>query len=276
MRGEFIGVWSELWRDVWHKLSKHPDAPDDLFCELFSELNSVRVHKLDPSTVLVDIIGERTKAKDAFRKTRSVDLNGELAVVEFLESAHDVVEGFGSASLTNRYFVLVEAFIEKFSLRYELRRPFQLHPTLSGIFSRLMRELRRVTQADTTLKPLMDDFEAAVRDLKGDQSPRRVGACITQQLKLLEGLGQQCPGVTRSTLGEICNELNTWPHRAVSKAVGNLYGFANSYPNLRHAGDPASALREIELRDMIAITIVLTGFTPYMTSLLNSQAIYFE
>lgn len=38
MRGEIIGVWSETWREIWSKLAKHPDAPEDLFCELFREL----------------------------------------------------------------------------------------------------------------------------------------------------------------------------------------------------------------------------------------------
>ena len=28
MRGEFLPVWTETWRDIWSKLAKHPDAPD--------------------------------------------------------------------------------------------------------------------------------------------------------------------------------------------------------------------------------------------------------
>jgi hypothetical protein len=38
MRGEFIGVWSECWREIWSKLAKHPKAPNDLFSELYREL----------------------------------------------------------------------------------------------------------------------------------------------------------------------------------------------------------------------------------------------
>ena len=56
MRGEVIGVWSETWREIWSKLAKHPDAPDDLFCELFRELNIARSTPLDPATELVDIV----------------------------------------------------------------------------------------------------------------------------------------------------------------------------------------------------------------------------
>ncbi len=38
MRGELIGVWSEMWRQVWKKLADHKEAPNDIFCELFREL----------------------------------------------------------------------------------------------------------------------------------------------------------------------------------------------------------------------------------------------
>ena len=34
MRGEFIGVWSDTWRELWIDLAEHEAAPDDLFCEL--------------------------------------------------------------------------------------------------------------------------------------------------------------------------------------------------------------------------------------------------
>src|SRR5690348_6154825 len=38
MRGEFIGVWSETWREIWDVLASHEAAPGDLFCELYREL----------------------------------------------------------------------------------------------------------------------------------------------------------------------------------------------------------------------------------------------
>ena len=39
----------------------------------------------------------------------------------------------GAGAARNRYFLLVDQFIQKFSLRYDLRRPFTLHITPSGI-----------------------------------------------------------------------------------------------------------------------------------------------
>ena len=72
----------------------------------------------------------------------------------------------------------------------------------------------------------------------------------------------------------MCNQLDTWPHVTVREAMKKLYGFASNYPGIRHAGNPASALRDIEMRDMVAVTVLLAGFAPYLAHLLNSNDIY--
>lgn len=38
MRGEFLGVWSETWREIWQPLIEHDGVPEDIFCELYREL----------------------------------------------------------------------------------------------------------------------------------------------------------------------------------------------------------------------------------------------
>ena len=47
-----------------------------------------------------------------------------------IERAFDVFEEFGGSDLADEYFLSVERFLEKYSLRYDLRRPCSLHPTL--------------------------------------------------------------------------------------------------------------------------------------------------
>ena len=273
MRGEFIVVWSETWREIWAKLAKNPTAPDDLFCELYRELVEALVATPD-ATTLGDIVDSPLQARSAFRRTKATAFRGELALLEFLESAHAVTMDLGGDALSSRYFVLVEVFLEKYSLRYDLRRPFSLHPTLPGVFARLMRELKRATVSDAALHPLMIEFEDAVRDLKTDQSSGRIKTCIHKQMNLLEGIAKQCPGVTAGSLGDMCNQVSTWPDVTVREAMKKLYGFASEYPGIRHAGNPASALREIEMRDMVAVTVLLAGFAPYLGHLLNSKDIY--
>lgn len=146
MRGKFIPVWTETWRDIWSKLAKHPDAPDDLFSELYRDLaQSFKV--LPTAEAMADVVGAPARARSTFRRVKESDLRGERGLVEFLERAHAVAADLGGDPLANRYFVLVEEFLRKFSLRYDLRRPFTLHPTLAGVFARMVGELKTITRA---------------------------------------------------------------------------------------------------------------------------------
>jgi hypothetical protein len=274
MQGEFIGVWKDMWREVWSKLAKHRDAPDDLFCELFREIEPAFIARLDPATELSDIVDNAAQSREAFRAIRPVKLSGELALLGFLERAHTTVIDLGGDSLGNRYFNLIAAFIEKYSLRYDLRRAFSLHPTLTGVFSSLLRDLRRLTSQDAALAALMNDFEETIRDLKSDASSGRIKACIHRQMILLEALAQRCPNVTAQTLGDMCDQVRSWPHATVKDAMKKLYGFSSNYPGIRHAGNPAGALREIEMRDMVGLTVILAGFVPYLSNGLDAMTLY--
>ena len=274
MRGELIGVWSEMWRQVWRKLADHKDAPDDLFCELCRELNAFRVNPLDEATELAAIVDDPEQSLVAFRQSKASALSGERAVINFLERAHSVVENFGKPNLVRKYFSLIEDFIEKYNLRYDLRRPFSLHPTLPGVFARLISDLRKTTAQNVHLNGLMHEFEEAIRDLKADQSSAKIKTCIHKQMNLLEAIAGRCDGVTATTLGDMCNQVNTWPHDTIKEAMKKLYGFSSNYPGIRHSGKPTSAKREIEMRDLVAVSVILAGFAPYLANGLNSENIY--
>ena len=164
-------------------------------------------------------------SREAFEHTRSEDIAGERALVDFFESVYDMLEEFenpGDDALTNRYFNLLTAFIDKFSLRYDLRRPYILCPTLPGVFATLIRDLRALTSVDPHLAALMKDFEDAVRDLRQDCSDGRIKTCIQKQVNLLEAIGRTAPGVTGTTLGAICNQVGTWPHEKLKEAMKDL------------------------------------------------------
>ena len=216
-------------------------------------------------------------SREAFEHARAEDFTDERGLVGFFESVYSTLEEFensGDDALTNRYFNLLSAFIEKFSLRYDLRRPCVLCPTLPGVFASLVRDLRALTSQDPHLDALMKEFENAVRDLRHDTSDGRIKTCIQKQVNLVEGLGRSFPGVTGTTLGRICDQVGTWPHEKLKASMKDLYGFASDYPGIRHGGTPASALRAVDMRDMVAMSILLTGFTPYLESRLSAEAIF--
>lgn len=372
MRGEFIGVWSETWREIWQPLIDEPlgddgeGVPEDVFCELYREFAkslrtptdsaavalllgdgialrevfAVAAQRADPSLAheavqrafdqsgaenaataerrrshlgdafarllgqprapLLDAqlqehardeakvklalkravektINDTHASRESFENATSTDIADERALVGFFESVHGVLEEFvssGNDALTNRYFNLLSGFIDKFSLRYDLRRPCTLCPTLPGVFASLVRDLRALTSQDPHLDTLMKEFENAVRDLRHDCSEGRIKTCIQKQVNLLEAIGSAFPGVKGKTLGAICDQVGTWPHEKLKAAMKDLYSFASDYPGIRHGGTPASALRAVDMRDMVAMSILLTGFTPYMESRLSPAAIF--
>lgn len=279
MRGEFIGVWSETWREIWLPLIDQPlgdgdeGVPEDIFCELYREL--AKALKIPPSVEgLADIIDNPVQSRMAFVATTAADLASERALVGFFELAHDALEELGGDELTNRYFNLLAAFIDKFSLRYDLRRPCTLCPTLPGVFASLVRDLRALTSQDPHLDALMKDFENAVRDLRHDCTDGRIKTSIQKQVNLLEAIGKTSPGVTEQELSGICNQLHSWPHAAIKASLKNLYGFTSDYPGIRHGGNPEGALRNIDMRDMVAMSVLLAGFTPYLNSAFDADVVY--
>ena len=308
MRGELLNVWDKVWSEVFVKLSKHQDAPTELFSDLYETLIPAPILPEEPDEpTQYDENGQLTdpdeiaaeeaykQAMEAFNTARShyeqavsgtnkarhwlrtelpQYITSESKALQSLAAVHIKVQDISGDALTNRYFKLVEAFIDKYSLRYDLRRPFSLHPTLPGIFARMVANLRTAAQTDAHLAAAFHEFEDALRDLTAEQTPNRIKTCIAKQTNFLEAIGQLAPNVTGNTLGAICNQVNTWPHEKVKESVKGLYGFASDYPGIRHGGTPANQLREIEMRDLISVCVALFGFTPYLTDQLNSDDIY--
>lgn len=270
-----VGQRKAALQNCLSQLIANDTRSDALLTEALTALAADPLKRSEAKARAVDnIVNDANKSREAFRRIRSQDLTGERALVEFLELASDIMEDVGGDLLANNYFNFLTAFIEKFSLRYDLRRPCTLCPTLPGMFVSLMRDLQLVTSRDPHLDSVRKDFEDAIRDLRIDCSDSRIRNCIQKQVVLLEALGQCYPGVTKNTLGAICGQVGTWPHGEVLEAIKNLYKFTNSYPGIRHAGTPATALRVIDMRDLVAVSILLAGFTPYLSDQLNADIVY--
>lgn len=273
MHGEFVDVWSETWREIWAPLIDDREVPEDIFCELYREL--AKALELPPSVEdLADIIDNPLQSRQAFQQTESQDLAGERRLVAFFEAAHEALEELGGDALTNHYFTLLTGFIGKFSLRYDLRRPCMLCPTIPGLFASLVRDLRALASQDLHVDQLMREYEDATRDLRFGCTDGRIKTCIGKQFMLLEAIGGLDPAVTKNTLGEICEQVNSWPHAAIKEALKKLYGFGSNYPGIRHGSRAKGALRAIDMRDMVAVSILLTGFMPYLERRLSADAIY--
>ncbi|MFO1184776.1 MAG: hypothetical protein U1E56_08320 [Bauldia sp.] len=248
-------------------------VPEDIFCDLYRELAKALREPLSPER-LADVIDDPVLSRQRFETAAVSNLSGERALVSFFEATHSAMEELGGDELANCYFNLLAGFIEKFSLRYDLRRLCTLCPTLPGLFASLMRDLRAIASQDRHLDALMKDFDASVRDFRQDSSDGRIKTCIQKQVNLLEAIGRSYPGVTGTTLGAICDQVGTWPHDKLKAAMKDVYGFASDYPGIRHAGTPANALRAVDMRDMVALSILLAGFIPYLSHALDPDIVF--
>lgn len=273
MRGECMGVWSETWREIWLPLIDHEDVPEDIFCELYRELAPAL--KARPSVEdLADVIDNTVQSREAFENTSADVIAGERALVAFLEAAPPALDDLAGDALSNRYFNLLATFIDKFSLRYDLRRPCTLCPTLPGIFASLVRDLNGLGRMDGNVAKRLKDFQEAVQNLRLGQTEGRIANCIAKQVMWLEAIGATSSGITGTELAGICNQVRQWPHAAMKSSLLSLYGFASDFPGLRHGTPSTGMLRAIDMRDMVALSILLAGFTPYLSDQLNAEVVY--
>jgi len=284
MRGEFIGVWSEISREIWLPLIEQPlndtdrGIRDDVYCELFRVIagdpKKRGALKKTPSVeTLADILDDPSQSRRAFEAITINELAGERELVQFFEAAHDVLDDFGGDALSNRYFNLLSGFIEKFSLRYDLRRPCMICPTLPGVFASLIRALSSLADRDSNVSKRLRDFNESFQDIRLGLTDARIGNCVSKQVMLLEAIAS-AGGAAGSDLGALCKSVPDWPHPAVRASLLSLYGFASDFPGLRHGTPSEGMVRDLDMRDVIAMSILLTGFTPHLTRQLAADSVY--
>jgi hypothetical protein len=308
MNAELLPVWASTWPELWSRLAKSAEAPDDLFIGLVGELATEpqppavplppSPHAFDEAGALVDRATIRARdeydkaqllynsARDKYVSALSSEplakqffrgmllkISSEYDAVKFLESVHESLIALEYNDLTNIYKKLVVEFLQKFSLRYEMRGPFSLRATMPGVFVKMMREIKIIACGDAHLRSLMEEFEEAFSDLREERTQAKIKTCLQKQFNLVEGLGGRYPGVTELTLGAMCNQLD-WPHATVKELGKKLYGFGSSYPGVRHAGNPQGVLRNLDMRDFVSLSLMLASFTPYVTHGLEADRCY--
>ncbi|HBR95541.1 MAG TPA: hypothetical protein DEA90_15370 [Opitutae bacterium] len=300
MKGTFLAIWDELWASLWYPVQdlefeftdpecafgEDFEVSEDLMPDLYravynafkDELKFV-TYDTETDTILTrpielaTIVSDPARAVDEFKSINADYFASEAALVGFMQEAYAVFEEYDEI-LAIRYSSLLRTIIQRYSLRYELRSSCELCPTLPGIFTSLISSLKQTTANDPHLDELMTDFEESVSDLNSDSSARKIKTCMVKQINLLEALATLHSDTNNNTIGSICNDLSTWPHNSLKDAMKKLYNFTCNYPGIRHAGTPSNAIRPVDMRDMLGVTILLVGFLPYLTDRIDLDATY--
>lgn len=308
MRGDLKSAWPYVWSEIWARLYEAKGAPVELFSELYAALMpkprppaapgepaefdengmatdpaylealagyqaALERYRLEKIAYSVALTAEPEQARIWLREGLPLTLRTETDAVRALEKAFQCIDDIGGDDLSNRYVNIVEGFLKKYSIRYDLRRPFSLHPNLPGIFSAIWAEVRALCLTDAQLESSIQEFDDAFRDLKLGANAGRLKSCFIKQFNMLEAITSRNPAVTQNVLSSMIGEVQTWPHATVRQSAEKIYAFRGAYPNMGH-GTGGGALREIELRDLVSVSIMLVGLLPYLSHEIDPRTVF--
>lgn len=271
MTGSFRNHWEYASGDIWELLSAHESAPTDLFNDLYDAAEDSLALSTS-GALFVEIRNDSTKARDAFYAIKGSDFLNETAVIEFIETAYEVIADYEITGYAEFFKLLLREFIHKYNLRYRLDDPFKLRILLPGSFSNLYSELQRLNTSDTHLNNLLQDFEHSFDRYARSQDPADLKTCIAKASNYTEGLASATHGQS-GTLGALCNQIGDWPYDKVKEALQNLYKFCSDYPGIRHAGNPVGKLRDLSSKDSTLICLLMLGFTGYLSPNIDERSV---
>jgi hypothetical protein len=282
MSGEFLNVWSETKSDIWERLANVDEAPNDLYCELYRTIAKTLKRPENASELVKwqarfeEVLADADLSKISFYGIRAEDFSGERALCGFFEDVFETLEELNGDILKGPYVEILNKFIAKYSLRYQVSASCKIVPTLDGVFSSLVLDLADYAKGDAHLADLLAAFQGSIQELHAGISEERVKTCIQRQMNLLEGIAKKSPSVTKGDLSGMCSQITSWPHSQIRTAITNLYTFACDYPGIRHGGRHESKLRALDARDLVALSVVMTGFIPYLTDSIDPTTVFWR
>jgi hypothetical protein len=271
MSGSLRNHWSYTAQEIWDPLASHEQAPQDLFSDLYNEVED-HLGVRTSQALFGEIRNDPVIARAKFLAINGTDFSREMEIAEFLEEAYEAIDDYGIPGYSEKFKSLLRTFISKYNLRYRLDDPFELRFLLPGSFANLYNDLRRINAANEHLQILWSDFEEAFDDYSRDSSEGHLRTCVHNVSKYAEGLASVTSGQNGS-LGDLADIIAEWPHPALRRSLKSLYGFCSDYVGIRHAGSPEAAVRVLDSRDSILVSVLFVAFSGYLTINLNKQEV---
>lgn len=253
--------WDLLWREVWIPLSKKPEAPNDLFVELYRF--AVKESGFD---LKVEVVNDYRLAKKEFKRFRCPP--DEKACVKLLEGFVAVLAEFNE-TVPQDYVSLLGSFIERYNLRYIMTPASKVKMSLPGLLISQYTTLKKNLSQNHGLSDCLRELENNIGNLSDDDIERN---CIRVASNLLEGVVVYKSSNGENTLGKAIDGCATsggqslFPHKAMVESVKKFYKFFNDYPNLRHPGTTAEKLRELKKDDSVLSIWFAVIFASYLAN----------
>ena len=278
MRGCMRHVFDRVFEELLQPLTEHDDCPSDIFSQVYAAI-SPHLVETDPDKTetrqgavsvprdeLVAQAGaDPAKAEDLVSKLSEADFGSEPAIISAMSAVHEILCEIED-SLADAYLERLREFVARYSLRYYVDAEANFWVSLSGVATSLFAQIRRIAQQDSHILTCFIDFERALAQCISDPVETHIKTTIQKQCNFLEAVGAGPESGSGSSLGRIIDEARTWPDERLKEATKILYQFASDYPGIRHGGSKKVAIRKLDMRDLISITLSLAGAVTHLTN----------
>ena len=282
MRGQIRPLMDRVLAELWQPLTDDDDCPDNIFGEIYGGIRrflrepEAEFDRLDDGRVrntavnLDDLVSSAMRdpalAEQLLSELSQEDFESESDALSAVGAAHEVLADIGSEELATCYLGLLRSFVERYSLGYYIDGQARFWISFGGLTGSYFEHIRASARADPYVLKQFNAFEHMLAECLDDPIETRILTVIQKQCNLLEAIGSRNDSVKSNSMGNIVDQVGSWPHEKLQKAAKLLYGFASDFPGLRHGGTEGSDMRDLDLRDLVGVTLSLTGLIAYLTA----------
>lgn len=286
MKGHLRLVIDRAFVDIWQPLTDHSDCPPGVFGEIYSGLRRF-LREPEPDYVREDdgtvrnytvgldewaalAMNDSAIAEELLCALSIADFESESKALKAISSTFSVLCEI-SSELANSYFDLLKTFVDRYSLRYYVDNDARFWVSFSGLSTALFGQQRLFAEDNSHILQQLNAFEHALAECLPEPNEFRIKTTIQKQVNVLEAFGLRQNLESVDSLGKMLNKVANWPHSGLDEAARGLNSFVNDFPGIRHAGSPNSAIRTLDLRDLIGVTVSLIGLAAYLAEGFDAQ-----
>lgn len=279
MRDRLQSAWAytnaEIWRPLFRQFeAEHPDLPIAVARAMLERRPAARPIFVPPGTLpaldalRADVANALDLPADARAALRRVKPNWFLegrAVATLFGDIATEFRDYDNPDLDARYRVRLAAFVDRHALPYRFTaEPLRLVPLLPADMDALYYGLFERADAENGIREALSSFEAAWDRQATDWSQMhgkeaiRAASLLAENILVSASNGQEnefTRALTRMRNG------NRFPSNDFANIFDRAYTFANTYPNIRHPGNPECQRRELRPEDARLAALVFIGLS---------------
>lgn len=276
---------AEVWRPLFDRFAQdHADLPIAVARAMLERPAGKPIFAAPGAHPALDalqkdvatVLDQAGDARAAIGRIKPGFFLGGRAVAMLLADVAAAFLEYDNADLDAAYRDRLGRFLERHALPYRLdAAPLKLTPLLHGEVDSLYRVLRSRASASPQIAEALAAFEDAWERKSSAWSQIAAKEAIKAASLLAENmLISACDGQVNQ-FGGALNRMrlgNRFPSNDFANIFERAYVFANNYPNIRHAGDPACQRRELRHEDTVLAALVFVGLSACAHDLCQHEA----